>query len=293
MNFRRIIPRRQPGAHWRPDSRFASRCITGLALLAVGWSASHLLGIALGWRTGEPALALTAPVAEDSAGARRVLARWFGQPDASGAPVTASGLSGLQLIAVIAGYKGVALISGIEATPIAVQAGNDARPGLKLVEVRPDRAIFDQGGSRAELAFPALPDSTSGLLGNVSQPAAQVQPAPVAAPAAPAEPPPSENASVSRGRLTSIAQGGNLGDWDKGLANFASGGIQITSAAQQPLAQVLQLRDGDIIRQVNNREIKQLADISLIYHYFSQSQDVGIQILRDGKPLQINFKISP
>lgn len=289
MKFRRLIPRKLARPNWRPNARLVTRCATGVALVAVGWASAHLLGTLLGWRSSEPPLALTAPVAEDSAAARRVLSRWFGAPEA-GKPAAAP-LAGLQLIAVIAGHKGVALISGIESSPIAVETGKDARPGLRLLEVQPDRAVFDQGGMRVELLFPALPTSVGSLLGGVA-PAAQTAPPPPP-PSADSVPVAIENASVSRGRLTSIAQGGNLGEWDKGLSNFASGGIQITAAAEQPLARVLALQDGDIIRQVNNREVKQLADVSLVYHYFSQSQDVNLQILRDGKPLQINFKITP
>lgn len=264
--------------------------MTAVALLALGWSAAHLLGSLLGWRSSEPALALPAPVAEDTGGSRRVLSRWFAAPEA-GKPVVAP-ISGLQLIAVIAGARGVALISGIEAQPVAIQVGKEARPGLKLLEVLGDRAVFDQGGARVELPFPTHA-SAAGLISGIS-PAEAPQPVPPAETRQPdAAPLTLENASVSRGRLTSIAQTGNLGDWDKGLSNFASGGIQITSAAEQPLARVLDLKDGDIIRQVNNREIKQLADVSLVYHYFSQAQDVNLQILRDGKPVQINFKITP
>lgn len=285
MKSRRLIPQKLAVPNWRPNARFLTRSATGIALIALGWTSAHLLGTLAGWRSSEPALALTAPVAEDSAAARRMLSRWFATPE-TGTPEVAP-LAGLQLIAVIAGHRGVALIGGIGPSPIAIEVGNDARPGLRLLEVLPDRAVFDQGGTRVELAFPSTANAEGNLLDNVA-PAPSPPPPPEAAP-----PIAKESASVSRGRLTSIAQGGNLGEWDKGLSNFASGGIQITAATEQPLAQVLALQDGDIIRQINNREIKQLADVSLIYHYFSQSQDVNLQILRDGKPLQINFKITP
>ncbi len=292
MKFRSPIPQKPASGKLHPDIRLIARCLTGAALLALGWSSAHLLGNLLGWRSSEPALALSAPVAEDSGASRRVLARWFAAPEA-GKPAVAP-LSGLQLIAVIAGERGVALISGIEAQPVAVQVGHDARPGLRLLEVRGDRAVFDQGGAKVELAFPTHPSAAlaAGMLPNAMPPAGPTPPEPEHR-QPDATPVTLENASVSRGRLTSIAQTGNLGDWDKGLSNFPSGGIQITAAAEQPLAKVLDLKDGDIIRQINNREIKQLADVSLVYHYFSQAQDVNLQILRDGKPVQINFKITP
>lgn len=273
---------------WRPDARLAAHALTLLTLLLLCWTLSGLLATLLGWRSSEPALSLPAAPTEDSASGRRALLRWFAAPEAA---AEAEPLAGLQLVAVIAGRNGVALISGIEAGPVAVQTGQDARPGLRLQQVMADKAIFEQAGVRRELAFPqSIAATAASLLG----------PAAAALPAAPPKiidkpdtPPASSQASVSRGRLASIAQSGNLGAWDKGLAPFADGGIRVSTASEQPLAQVLNLRDGDIIRQINDREIRQLADISLIYHYFSQSQDVDLQILRDGKPLLLKFKIQP
>lgn len=283
MKSRRLIPQKLHA--WRPDARLLTRGLSALGLAAVAWSAAQLLATLLSWRADEPALALTAPVAEDGSATRRALARWFVVNTER--PATAP-LAGLQLIAVIAGKHGVALIGGIEPTPVAVQVGSNARPDLKLVDVRPDRAVFDQNGAKVELAFPT-PDAATPLFGPAD--AASVAPPPPPPP--PPPPAATTSASVSRGRLTAIAQGGNLGDWDKGLSAFPSGGLQITSAAEQPLARVLELHDGDIIRQVNNRDLNQLADVSLIYHHFSQAQEVKMEILRDGKPMQITFKITP
>ncbi|PLK50009.1 hypothetical protein C0V76_06275 [Uliginosibacterium sp. TH139] len=269
---------------WRPDARFLQRALMALTFLLLSWALSSLLATLLGWRSNEPALSLAAPPTEDGASGRRALLRWFEQAQEA-APV--SPLASLQLIAVIAGHNGVALIGGIEASPVAVQAGKEARPGLRLVEVQADRAIFEQAGVRNELSFP--PGATA-TVGNLLSPAPAAPPAVV--PVKPAAKP-SPATSVSRGRLASIAQSGNLGAWDKGLAAFPDGGIRITAAAEQPLAQILNLRDGDIIRQINEREIGQLADISLVYHYFSQTQDVDLQILRDGKPVHLQYKIQP
>lgn len=89
------------------------------------------------------------------------------------------------------------------------------------------------------------------------------------------------------------AQRGNLSDWDKGLANFASGGIRVVDAEKQPLAQTLNLQNGDVIKSINDHDLNQLADVSLIYHYFSQSQNVNMTILRDGQPQQLHFDIQP
>lgn len=270
----------------RPDARSLAALLSLLALLLLCWTLSGLLATLLAWRSGEPALSLAAAPAEDGASARRALLRWFAPP--ADAP-QANPLTGLQLVAVIAGRNGVALIGGIEAAPVAVQTGKEARPGLRLVEVLADKAVFEQGGVRQELAFAQSLSATAASLLGAAAPAAapKLQATPSAPPQAQA------GTRVSRGRLAAIAQSGNLGSWDKGLAPFADGGIRVTDAREQALAQVLNLRDGDILRKVNERELQQLADISLLYHYFSQSQDVDLQILRDGKPLLLKFKIQP
>lgn len=280
---------RLPGLHWRPSAPALLRLLQLLALLLLAWAISGLMISLLAWRSSEPALSLASISTQDNASGRRALLRWFANEEK---PAEIKPLANLQLIAVIAGHNGVALIGGIEASPIAVQVGDEARSGLTLIEVAADRAIFEQGGSRMELAFPV--DAKVDALLNASPP--EPGPAtPVAKLKTPAQQAPlsSQKTSVSRGRLASIARGGNLGEWDKGLSTFADGGVRVTAAKQQPLAQILKLRDGDVIKQVNNRELKQLADVSLLYHYFSQSQDVELLILRNGKPLKLQFKIQP
>ena len=268
---------------WRPNANSVLRGLIGLCALLLCWQLAGLLAQILGWQSTHPALALPAPPATDNSAARTALTRWFAGDEAVR---PASSTAGLQLIAVIAGKRGVALLSGVESTPSAHAVGEEVRPGLRLVEVLANKVIFEQAGARSELEFPATP---ANLIASPGLPAPATKPAP--APAASAAP--VVSTGISRGQMASIAQGGNLGDWDKGLANFASGGIRVTSAQAQPLAKVLNLRDGDIIQRVNERELKQLADISLIYHHFSQSPEVTLTILRDGKPQQLNFKIQP
>jgi len=277
--------RRPPGlSTWHLNPNQALRGVIILAALLLCWQTSGLLSQILGWQSTPPALVLPTAPAIDTGTARAALSRWF----ISTSPAQAANpTSGLELIAVVAGQRGVALISGIGPSPVAVSVGKDARPGQRLVEILPDRVVFEQAGVRSELAFPKTPSA-------LINPADMAPAAPASTPvSADSEPVPTQSATISRGQLTGMAQGGNLGDWDKGLANFAGGGIRVTTASEQPLAKALNLRDGDILKRVNDRELKQLADVSLIYHYFSQSQEVNLTVLRDGKQQQLNFKIQP
>ena len=279
-----LLPLRMPAriVAWRPNANLALRGLIAVMAILLCWQSAGFVAQIFAWQSSQPALVLPRPPATDSGAGRAALARWFASTEVS-KPVSST--TGMQLIAVVAGKHGVALIGGIESTPVAIAVGKDARPGLRLVEVLADRAIFEQAGARSELAFPAVPVSIMAAPAGIPS----VTPKPAKAEAEV----PKQSRSVSRGELAGVAQGGNLADWDKGLANFAGGGIRVTSAKIQPLAKVLNLRDGDIMKRVNDGDFTQLADISLIYHHFSQSPEVTLTILRDGKPQQLNFKIQP
>lgn len=259
------------------------RLLIALLALLLCWLAAGVAARLLGGQGTPPALALPATPAVDPHSGLRALGAWFGEAPSN--PEAAPPPENLRLVAVIAGDNGVALIAGIEANVLAVAAGEEASPGLRLIEVLPDRVIIEQGGVRRELAFPARPT---------------VSPTPAAAstdlirPAPPrVQPIPRQTSQLARGQLSSIVQRGNLANWDKGLAPFPEGGIRVTSVAEQPLAQILKLRDGDVVKRVNGREVKALPDISLLYHHFSQSPEVELVVLRDGKQQNLTFKIQP
>ncbi len=259
------------------------RLLIALLALLLCWLTAGVAARLLGSQGTPPALAHPAAPAQDPHSALRTLGSWFSEAPASAD--AAPPPDNLRLIAVIAGDNGVALIAGIEPEVVAVAAGEEARPGLRLVEVLPDKVILEHGGARRELAFPATPT---------------VSPAPAAAtsnlirPAPPrVQPIPRQTSQIARGQLSGIVQRGNLANWDKGLAPFPEGGIRVTSVAEQPLAQILKLRDGDVVKRVNGREVKALPDISLLYHHFSQSPEVELVVLRDGKQQNLTFKIQP
>ena len=88
-------------------------------------------------------------------------------------------------------------------------------------------------------------------------------------------------------------QRGNLAGWDKGIASYRDGGILVENAAQQSLMQALQLRNGDVMKGIAGKEIRQLSDISLIYNQISQQTSVDMSVLRDGSLQTLHFKIKP
>ncbi|MDR2112748.1 MAG: hypothetical protein LBQ62_06590, partial [Candidatus Accumulibacter sp.] len=81
--------------------------------------------------------------------------------------------------------------------------------------------------------------------------------------------------------------------WDKGLSNAPDGGIRIDQAAAQTFAQLLQLKDGDVLKKVNQRPLARLADISLVFFHFGQSSKVTLELIRHGVPVTQHYQIQP
>jgi len=205
---------------------------------------------------------------------------WFetaSAPDQAAKPV-----DGLSLIAVIAGPRGVALLGGVEASAVAVKAGNEFRPGSKLVQVFPDRVVIEQGGQRRELALPVSASAPAASITTSATP--QIVPA-----VSPALPP----TVLSRGQFSSVIQGGNLGKWSEGLASARDGGITVEDADSQALGKFLKLQDGDVMKKINDRPLAQLADISLVYNAFSQRESVELTIVRNNTTQTLRYQIRP
>lgn len=274
---------------WRAAPEFALRGVIALVSLILCWQLAGLLTQLGAGSASAPALRQARPSPVDHSSGRAALTHWLASPEAAEAPRS---IEGLQLIAVITGPRGVAVIGGIEPNPIALAVGQDARPGLKLVDVQASQVIFEQAGARRELAFPQKAETALINAPTKATPANAAPGKPRGRPAASALTPPSTR-RIARGQLAGLAQSGNLGDWDKGLSLFPNGGIRIDNADKQALSKPLNLRSGDIIQQVNGQPLAQLGDISLIYHHFSQSPEVTLNILRDGKPQQLHYTIQP
>ena len=98
---------------------------------------------------------------------------------------------------------------------------------------------------------------------------------------------------ITRGQMTSIIQGENLSAWDKGLSSVPDGGVRVENAATQPLAKILQLKNGDILKSINLRKLEQLSDISLILHYFGQQSSVDLVLVRNGTTFTQHYEIKP
>ncbi|MBM5570192.1 MULTISPECIES: hypothetical protein [Deefgea] len=192
---------------------------------------------------------------------------------------------GLSLKALISGRDGIAIIEGLEASAVAVKVGAEVGQYGKLVAAMKDHIVLERSGVQSKVYLPAsAPTSLN--------PAAISTAAPIQA-NTPTNNTEAATITLSRGQLTGILQGGNLANWSKGLGTSQAGGILVEQANQQQLAQVLQLRDGDILKAINGRPLNKLDDLSLLYGAFSQQTNLSLLIQRQDKPQTISYTVNP
>lgn len=209
--------------------------------------------------------------ADQGPGSRDAFLRWYG----AAGKAAADGPGDYTLLAVIAGENGVALLKSGEKS-VALRVGMEIKPGSRLVAVEPNLVIIEQGGVRQEIRF-STSAAVAPLLAKAEGGSARALP----------------TIRLTRGQMARLIQGANLGSWDKGLGVAPDGGVRIENAASQPLAKLLQLKSGDILKRINQRPLEQLADISLVFHYFGQSAPVDIVLLRNGAQLTQHYEIHP
>ncbi|WP_373974264.1 hypothetical protein NT239_11525 [Chitinibacter sp. SCUT-21] len=192
--------------------------------------------------------------------------------------------SSLSLRALISGSNGVAIIDGIEASAVAVKLGQEAGQYGKLIAAHRDHIVLDKNGAQRKVFLNAsgIAQQANSELSHSTIPQSNSV-APVA----------SSGISLTRGQLTGILQGGNLANWSRGLNTSPAGGIAVERASEQQLAQVLQLRDGDIIKAVNGRPLNKLDDISLLYAAFSQQNQLSVLITRQDQQQNLSYTVNP
>lgn len=191
----------------------------------------------------------------------------------------------LSLKALISGRDGIAIIEGIEASAVAVKVGDDVGQYGKLVAAMKDHIVLERSGSQSKVYLPA--SGIASLNNATTAPSVAVQATP------PTTNTEATGITLTRGQLTGVLQGGNLANWSKGLGTSQAGGILVEQASQQQLAQVLQLRDGDVLKAINGKPLNKLDDLSLLYGAFSQQTNLSLLIQRQDKPQTISYTINP
>jgi len=194
--------------------------------------------------------------------------RWYGSD------TVAEKAQDYSLIAVIAGANGAAVLKSGDQGSMAIRVGEEIAPGARLIAVEPEQITVERSGVRQVIKLPQK--ASQALFANVA-PAQKTLPL----------------IKMARGQMAGILQGGNLATWDKGLSSVADGGIRVDDAMAQPLAKMLRLKNGDILKSINGRRLDQVADSSLFFHFFGQQSAVDVVVVRDGATLTQHYDIQP
>ncbi len=201
-------------------------------------------------------------------------------------------MTDISLLAVVSGAKGLAVLRVANASSVAVRVGEDVRPGTRLVAVDASGIVIERAAQRSRLLLPQAVLRGASIVPHVERDAQAISTHDSEQPAGtPARE--GETITLSRGQLSGMLEGTNLVGWDKGLASYRDGGIAVEAAAEQVLAKVLFLRDGDVIQSANGKAVRELADISLVYNQLSQQPSVELSVLRDGSLQTLHYKIQP
>ncbi|WP_255987331.1 type II secretion system protein N [Chitinolyticbacter albus] len=267
-----------------------------ILVVALAWLLAGLL-----WRIAAPAtpdLRLAQPMEPPAArnGAWSNATGWFGRAQTQQAIATTLSI---KLVAVIAGGEGysAAIFTGAGATPLAARPGDELQPGVKLLAVERDRARVDNGGRSEEIVLegrdqgssaPAVEGTAGDAIGNAEAATLAARQGQLATSAVVGP-----KLTVTRGVMADAMQGLNIADWNKGLAAVQGGGIRITDASTQPFASLLQLQNGDVLKQANGRMLADVSDMSLVYSQFSQLSQVTLQVLRNGSLVNLQYQIQP
>lgn len=259
---------------------YFSRLAPGLALLllvvALGAQLAHWTWVLFAPRQDSPvAQTSLADIAE--AGRIIAAAHLFGhssQP--TRAPSSDADLS-IRLKGVFAARGRIpsfAIVNTGAKSDIAVRAGDEVQPGLKLQSVHSQYIVVSHEGTlqRINLEQKGTPKA-SGQLAATSLGIRTV----------------GYNAySISRNDLTAAIQ--NQSATGK-LGTAPGGGLQVLEASSGSIAEKLGLQAGDVLRQINGQYVGSQADLSRLYPHLQQAPQIQLELVRSGKPLQLRYTV--
>jgi general secretion pathway protein C len=130
---------------------------------ALTFAAVALLGLVLAYWTwawfaprAEPRAPAAVPAGAGGLGPTQAAAALFGGAPAgrNGAALSANTVGLLGIVAASGSQPSYALLRLDAKTTVAVAAGREVQPGLRLVEVHVDRVVLERNGARETLAWP-------------------------------------------------------------------------------------------------------------------------------------------
>ena len=98
---------------------------------------------------------------------------------------------------------------------------------------------------------------------------------------------------MPRAKLVGAMQSGNVAEWAAGLRSDPRKGIRVEPGSAPGLVQTLQLQTGDVLQRINGRQLSQPGDITLVYNEFSQKNKIQLELLRNDRPLVLDYTLQP
>ncbi|QNM98365.1 type II secretion system protein N [Chitinimonas koreensis] len=289
-----------------PASPWFYRCLNAALLLVVAWLLAGLVWLALTPRALPPVAAPALAAAPRAVLDLSPLNALFAPPPSGDmAPSTLD----YKLRGVIASGTpfAAAVFEKPGQAPLAVRKGDELESGVRLAEVNSDHAVVDNRGRRERLELDAKPAAQGVLPADTPPP--QVEPG-LIAPAPPSLPPPpqvqqqvhreppsrgmrrgGDERVLNRTALAGGMQSLNVTEWARGLADAEGGGVTVANASAQPLAGPLGLQSGDVLKSVNGAPMGRTNDISALYAAFSNAPTVTIELVRNGSPVTLRYRI--
>ena len=271
--------------------------LKGLLILCVLWQAAGLLWLVFAPWPQHGALLMPAPLPAAQALSSQRLRQWFAAAGTDVPANASANATNLQLLAVISGQSGLAVFTQGPAQgsgeTLVVAVGEEIYPGTRLLGVQADAVDIESGGQRQRLALPAYLGEAGNVAAIQISPAANTAQRGMSALGSSSSVGAEKTLTLKRGALSDILRQKNLATWGDGLSSYRDGGILIENVARQPLAQALQLENGDILQKVNDQAIRQLGDISRVYSAFGQAPSARLSLLRNGAPFVLNYRIKP
>ena len=241
-----------------------------LLLIVLCWQLAGLFWVLFTPMTQNVALVMPRPSPDTRVVSRDAFLRWYGGSATTNAPEEYS------LIAVIAGKNGAAVLRKSDGSSITVGVGAQISPDSRLLAVEPEQITIERSGVSQLIKLPQkISPALFAIVEKTLQPAKALPPI-----------------SMTRGQMARIFQNGNLSSWNRGLSSVPDGGIRIDDATQ-PLIQMLELKSGDILKSVNGRQLDQIADLSLLFHFFAQQSAVDLILVRNGASFSSHYDIQP
>lgn len=178
------------------------------------------------------------------------------------------------VFAALGRIPGYAIINTGGKGDLAVRAGDEMQPGIRLQSVHSQYIVVDRDGALQRINLEQK--QPPGQLGAARLGISSV----------------GYNAySISRSDLSAALQAPDTSTNLGKLSNAPGGGLQVMEASNGSIAEKLGLQAGDVLRQINGQYVSSSADLSRMYQQLQQVSQIQLELVRSGKTIQLRYTV--